>query len=248
MKIDAILLAAGYSTRLYPLTKNFPKPLLDVGGKPVITNIIDKMENFRDLNKIYVVTNNRYLSHFNDWRKNLKTNLKIEIVNDGTLSEEDKLGAIGDIYFAIKEKSITNPVFMIGGDQLFDFQLNDIVTYFKEKNKDVISVCMIKDKNMLKHHGVVKLDKDNKIISFKEKPSNPFSNLAANCLHIYSEKTIAMLKEYLEQGNNPDQPGRFIEWLYPKKEVYGFISKGNIIDIGTPETLEKARKEFTFSS
>jgi len=133
MKIDVILLAAGYSTRLYPLTKNFPKPLLEVAGKPVITNIVEKLENLEDINKIYLVTNNRYFNHFAEWRKNLKTSLKIEILNDETLSEEDKLGAIGDIYFAIKEKSIKNPVLMIGGDNLFDFQLNDVISYFKEK-------------------------------------------------------------------------------------------------------------------
>lgn len=247
-KIDVILLAAGYSTRLYPLTENFPKPLLEVGGKPVITNIVEKLENLKELNKIYVVTNNRYFNHFTEWKKDLKTNLRIEILNDGTLSEKDKLGAIGDIYFTIKEKSITNPILMIGGDNLFDFQLNYIMSYFKEKGKDVVSVSKVEDKNKLRHLGVVNLDKNNKIIFFKEKPDNPFSNLATNCIHLYTEETVTMFKEYLMQGNNPDQPGRFLEWLYPKKEVYGFITNGKIIDIGTHETLEKARREFTFSS
>src|SRR3989344_5263919 len=111
MKIDVILLAAGYSTRLYPLTKNFPKPLLEVAGKPVITNIVEKLENLEDINKIYLVTNNRYFN-----------------------------------YFAEKEKSIKNPVLMIGGDNLFDFQLNDVISYFKEKNRDVVSVSRVEEK------------------------------------------------------------------------------------------------------
>lgn len=245
---DVILLAAGYSTRLYPLTKNFPKPLLEVGGKPVITNIVEKLESLEDIDKVYVVTNNRYFDHFTEWVDNLRTNLKIEILNDGTLSEADKLGAVGDIYFAIKEKQIRNPVMIICGDNLFDFELGNMYSYFLQKNMDVVSLCRIDDVSRLRQLGVVEVDNNNRIVHFKEKPDNPNSNLAANCIYLYTRETVAMFKEYLEQGNNPDQPGRFIEWLYPKKEVYGFINRGRIIDIGTHETLEKARKEFTFSS
>lgn len=246
--LNVILLAAGYSTRLYPLTRNFPKPLLEVGGKPVITSIVEKLESLNEINNIYVITNNRYFNHFTEWMDNLRTNLDIEILNDGTLSEEDKLGAVGDIYFAIKEKKIRNPIMIAGGDNLFDFELGSMYSYFLQKNRDVVSLCRIDDVSRLRQLGVVEMDNNNRIIHFNEKPDNPNSNLAANCIYFYTRETIAMFKEYLEQGNNPDQPGRFIEWLYPRKEIYGFINNGRIIDIGTYETLEKARKEFTFSS
>ncbi len=245
--LDVILLAAGYSTRLYPLTRNFPKHLLEVGGKPVITNIVDKLENL-GVNRVYVVTNNRYFPHFAEWKQGLNTNLEIEILNNGTSSEEKRLGAIGDIYFVIKEKSIANPALVICGDNLFDFKLNKLVSYFREKNRDVVLLSEVADRDVLRHLGVVSLDEDNRITLFKEKPENPFSNLASSGIYLYTKETVAMIKKYLEQGNNPDQPGRFIEWLYPRKDVYGFVNKGRIIDIGTPETLEKARREFTFSS
>mgnify|MGYP001589438432 CR=1 FL=1 len=245
---DVILLAAGYSTRLYPLTKNFPKHLLEIGGKPVITSIVEKLEGLNGVNRTYIVTNNRYFPHFVEWKRNLNTTLEIEILNDGTMSEEHRLGAIGDTYFVIKEKEIANPLMVVCADNLFDFQLNELVSYFRKKERDVISVSVVTDKTMLRHLGVVSLDEDNKIVLFKEKPEEPFSNLATNGIHLYTRETVAMIKEYLMQGNNPDQPGRFLEWLYPRKDVYGFISKGRIIDIGTSESLEKARKEFTFSS
>ncbi len=246
-KLDVILLAAGYSTRLYPLTRNFPKPLLEVAGKPIITNIIEKLENLEEIKNVYVVTNNRYYSHFIKWNEKLKTKLKIEIINDGTLHEQDKMGALGDIYFTINKKLIKGPLMIIGGDNLFDFQLSNIVSFFKEKNKDVVSVCKIEDQNRLRQLGVVKLDEKNKIIFFKEKPEIPLSNFVVNCMYIYTHDTVKRLKEYIEQKNNPDQTGRFVEWLYTRKEIYGFHNKGRIIDVGTTESLEEARKEFTFS-
>ena len=247
-KLDVVILAAGYSTRLYPLTKNFPKPLLEVGEKPVITNIVEKLENLKEIGNVYVITNDKFYKHFLNWEKNLKTTLDIVVISDGTSSEKDKLGAMGDVNFVIKEKSINRPLFIIGGDNLFDFGLRDMVNYFKEKNKDVVCASEIKELSRLKNMGVAKLDKNNKIIFLEEKPENPPSRLAVSCMYLYTKETTSLIKKYLEDGNNPDNTGSFLQWLYPRKEVYAFINKGKIIDIGTPETLEKARKEFIFSS
>ena len=136
----------------------------------------------------------------------------------------------------------------MGGDNLFDFSLENIFSYFKKLNQNVVSACEIKDKERLKHMGVAKLNKDNKILFLEEKPQNPQSTTAINCMYFYTKETVQLFKKYLEEGHNPDPPGGFLQWLYPKKEVYGFVNKGRIIDIGTHETLEKARKEFTSSS
>jgi len=247
-KIDVILLAAGYSTRLYPLTKNFPKPLLEVGGKLVITNIIERLENLKEISNVYVITNDKFYKHFLNWKNNLKTTLDIEVISDGTSSEKDKLGAMGDVNFVIKEKSINGPLFIIGSDNLFDFGLHEIVNYFKEKNKDVVCISKIKELSRLKNMGVAKLDKNNKITFLEEKPENPPSKLAVSCIYLYTKETASLIRKYLDDGNNPDNTGSFLQWLYPRKEVYAFINKGKIIDIGTPETLEKARKEFISSS
>lgn len=246
-KIDVILLAAGYSTRLYPLTKNFPKPLLEVGEKPVITNIIEKLEDLKEISKIYVVTNNRYYNHFVEWKKNLKTKLKIEIINDGTLHEEDKLGAIGDINLVLKLKNPNTDILIIAGDNLFSSILNPFYNYFKGKNENVIVIDELPTLEQAKRHGIVDLDKDSKIISLIEKPENPKSKLIAHVVYLLKKKSVNKIKEYLDEGNNPDAPGYFLQWLYKKDIIYGFRIGGKFFDIGTPETLEKARKEFTSS-
>ena len=246
-KINVILLAAGYSTRLYPLTKNFPKPLLEVGGKSVITNILEKLEALKEISKIYVVTNNRYYNHFVEWKKSLKTKLKIEIINDGTLHEEDKLGAIGDINLVLNSKNINSDVLIIAGDNLFSSNLNTFYNYFKGKNENVIIIDELPTLEQARRHGVVDLDKDSKIISLIEKPENPKSKLIAHGIYLLKKKSINKIKEYLDEGNNPDAPGYFLQWLYKKDAVYGFKIDGKIFDIGTPETLEKARKDFISS-
>ena len=246
-KIDVILLAAGYSTRLYPLTKNFPKPLLEVGGKPVITNIIEKIEDLKEINKIYVVTNNRYYGHFVEWKTKLNTGLDIEIINDGTLHEEDKLGAIGDINLVLNSRDIDSDVLIIAGDNLFSSSLNPLCNYFKRKNENVIVLDELPTMEQAKRYGVVDLDRDSKIISFIEKPENPKSKLITHVVYLLKKKSINKIKAYLDEGNNPDAPGYFLQWLYKKDPIYGFKVGGKYFDIGTPETLEKARKEFTFS-
>ena len=247
-KIDVILLAAGYSTRLYPLTKNFPKPLLEVAGKPVMTNIVEKLENLNELNKVYVVTNNRYYAHFIEWRKKLKTRLKIEIINDGTLHEGDKLGAIGDLNFILSSKKIGSDILIIAGDNLFSSSLNPLYNYFKEKNENVIVVDELPTLEQAKRYGVIDLDRDSKVISLIEKPENPKSKLITHVVYLLKKKSINKIKEYLDEGNKPDAPGYFLQWFYKKDTIYGFKIGGKYFDIGTPETLEKARKEFTSSS
>ncbi|MBI2507673.1 nucleotidyltransferase family protein [Candidatus Woesearchaeota archaeon] len=246
--IDVILLAAGYSTRLYPLTKNFPKPLLEVGGKPVITNIVEKLEPIKEINKVYVVTNNRYCNHFVRWKDNLKTKLDIKIINDGTLHEEDKLGAIGDINLVLSSENINSDVLIIAGDNLFSSSLNPVYDYFKEKNENVIVIVELPTLEQAKKHGVVDLDRDSKIISLIEKPENPKSKLIAHVVYLLKKKSINKIKLYLNEGNNPDAPGYFLQWLYKKDTIYGVKIGGKYFDIGTPETLEKARKEFISSS
>lgn len=247
--MHVLLLAAGYSRRLYPLTENFPKPLLDIGGRPIIEHIIEKLSNLKDIKNIYIVTNQKYYQHFLNWKKDFKTNFKIEILNDGTLSNEDRLGAIGDINFVIENKKINDDLLILGGDQLFNFSLNEFVNFFNKNKRDITMVVKERNKEYIKQSSCVTLDKNNKITFFEEKPQNPKSNLISRCIYIYKKDTLKLIKQYLSEGNNSDQPGRFVQWLHTRKEVLGFVSKENVIDIGTHETLEKARKNFiSFSS
>ena len=242
MITSAIILAAGYATRLYPLTENFPKPLLEIEkNKPVINYIVEKLEK-TEIKKVYVITNNKFFAHFQSWKNNLKTNLKIEIINDNTNSMEDKLGAIGDLNFAINKLKLQEPLMILGGDNLFDFELFPITEYFKKHDRDMTVLSEQKDLEKLKQASCIKINKNNKIIFFEEKPQNPVSSLLGVCIYIYKQDTIDLIKKYIEEGNNPDQPGRFLQWLYKKKEVRGYPTKEIWFDIGTLEQLEKARE------
>lgn len=244
MKLNAILLCAGYATRLYPLTKNFPKPLLEVGGKPVISHTIEKLEEL-NIEKAFIVTNSRYYPHFIAWREQLKTNLNIEIIDDDTSTEETKLGAIADIHFVIEKNHLEGPLLIIAGDNLFDFSLKPMYEYFTATNKTTVSM-MHSDAEKLKKGGAALLDEHNRITHLEEKPLHPHPQAKyANCIYFLDKESVPLIATYLQQGNNPDQPGSFIQWLYPRKEIHGFLNTGRIIDIGTPETLAAARASFT---
>ena len=243
--MKSIILAAGYATRLYPLTKNFPKPLLEVAGKPVINNIIEKIEELPEIKKAYVVTNSRYFQHFQDWKQKLKTKLEIEIIDDKTSSEETRLGAIGDMNLVIQEKNLKGPLLIIAGDNLFDISLLPMYDYFKKTDKTTISLIDVKDVEKLKKGGSVLLDKNNRIIHFEEKSQNPDPKAYyASVIYFLTNEAVKKINQYIAEGNNPDQPGRLIQWLYTREETRGFLNENRIIDIGTPESLEKARKEF----
>jgi len=243
-ELEVLLPCAGYATRLYPLTQNFPKALLEVAGKPVLNHILEKLEKLPGVKKAYLVTNARYYPHFEDWKSRQKTHLQIELLNDGTTDENNRLGCIGDINFVIQQKNLKGPLFVIAGDNLFDFSILPMYEHFRKTNKLTISLTEKTNLEDIKRGSCVLINENNKITFFEEKPQNPRSMLHSNTMYIYDKDAVLKLQQYLQEGNNPDQPGRFIQWLYTRKAVFGFVSKGNLIDIGTPEALERARKEF----
>ncbi|MAH43725.1 hypothetical protein CL614_08475 [archaeon] len=239
----AIILAAGYAKRLYPLTKNFPKPLLEIEkNKPVINYIIEKLEK-TDIEKIYLITNNKYFNHFINWKNNLKTNLNIEIINDNTKTEETRLGAIGDLNFTINKLNLAEPLLILSADNLYDFELTPIMNYFKEKEKDT-TILIEQPEEIIKLTSSVKIDNNSKITLFEEKPKIPKSLLVSIGIYLYTKETVNLIQHYLDSGNNPDQPGRFLQWLYKEKEVHGLTINERWFDIGSLESLEKARKEY----
>jgi len=242
--MKAILLAAGYATRLHPLTKNKPKPLLEVAGKPIVEHIIDKIIEITDIDRIYIVTNQKFTSNFEEWSKNHKSKISIEIINDKTTSNEDRLGAVGDVNFVIETKQPNEDILVVAGDNLFELSLVDLNNFFKEKNKTIIALYDVKDKELAKKYGIVAINENNKVTEFHEKPAEPKSTLASTGIYIFQKKTINLIKNYINEGNSPDKTGEFLEWLFKKEEVYGFVSKEHWYDIGSFEQLEEARKEF----
>ncbi|MBD3164868.1 NTP transferase domain-containing protein [Candidatus Woesearchaeota archaeon] len=243
MKIKSIILCAGYATRLYPLTKNNPKPLLEVNGRPIIEHIILKLGKIREIDEIYVVTNNKFFSHFLEWQARNKSGKKITIVNDRTKSNDDRLGSLGDIKYVVENMNVADDIMIIAGDNIFEFSLNPIVELHKEKNKPVVALYDVKDKELAKQYGIVSVNSENKIVDFREKPQEPKSTLSSTGIYIYPRESVLKLIEFTK-NNDADKAGNFLEWLYKNDDVYCHITEKKWFDIGTKEQLEKARNEF----
>ncbi len=241
--MDAILLAAGYATRLYPLTENTPKPLLSVAGKPILEHIIRKLESIQSLKKIYIVTNDKFEQHFRKWLEDFDSERPIEIINDGTKSNDDRLGALGDIHHLISLKKIDEEILVVAGDNLFELSMIDVFNYFKKTKSNILVLYDVKDPELAKHYGIVEVS-NNLVVNFEEKPVSPKSTLASTGIYIFPKKTISLIKKYIAQGNNPDKTGSFIEWLHKREKVYSYITDKKWYDIGNVDQLEKANKYY----
>jgi glucose-1-phosphate thymidylyltransferase len=236
--MKAVILAAGYATRLRPLTENFPKPLLPVGGRPMLDWIVERVEEVADIDGIHVVTNARYASDFERWA----SGRAIQVHDDGTTSNEDRLGAVGDLRFTIEQARLQGDhLLVIAGDNLFDYSLARYVDWWHGKGTaSALAVRRIPDRELIKQYGVVTIGEDERITSIVEKPDEPQGDLAATATYIYHREHAALLQEYLEGGNSADAPGRFPEWLVHRAPVYGYAFEGLWMDIGDRDQLRTA--------
>lgn len=242
--MKAIILAAGYATRLYPLTMNKAKALLEINGKTILDYIIDKVNEVDQIDEVIIVSNHKFIDQFIKWKENNNCIKKVTIMDDGSTSDENKLGAIGDIRLAINEKNIKEEVMVIAGDNLFTYSLLELYNYFTSINKDCIVASEIGQADELKRMGVVLLDAQSKVIDFEEKPQVPKSNIAIFATYVYTKETLSLFDEYIKQGNNTDAPGHFPEWLYKKKDVYAYTFIGECYDIGTHEAYKMVQSSF----
>lgn len=242
--MECILLAAGYATRLYPLTENLPKALLTLGSKTILDMVVEKIEKIDDIRHIYIVTNHRFAGQFEEWAKTYQGNKIVEVLDDGTTNNDNRLGAIGDIQYVIDQKKIDDEIFVLASDNIFDFELTDMMDLYRAKDADVISAHYIADKTVLQSMGVVELDADQKVIGFIEKPSEPKSHYGAPPFYIYRKSSTKLIERYLKEGNNPDAPGHFIPWLIGQTAVYAYTFDAMNIDIGTPRAYEEAQQLF----
>jgi glucose-1-phosphate thymidylyltransferase len=244
--VKALILAAGYAVRLYPLTKTFPKPLLEVGGRPMIEHIIDKLETVAEIDEIIVVTNSKFISRFKAWAAGLKSSKRISLVDDLTSSLADKRGAIGDMDFAINRKRIKDDLLVIGGDNIFDGGLEGFCAFAEQNSPHpVIGAYDIKDIRQANKYGIVKLNKKGKIIDFKEKPAAPRSTLVAMCLYFFPKTKLKLIKQYLKsKAHKSDATGFYIDWLRRTESVYAYLFGGHWYDIGDRKFYDKAKKTF----
>jgi len=242
-----IILAAGYATRLYPLTLNQPKPLLEVAGKPMLEHVLDNISTVDEIDHAYIVTNQKFAGHFERWAASYKRpNLKFgfTIVNDQSTDDSNKLGAIGDMHLVITKHAIDDGVIVVGGDNLFSEDLAGFGDYCREKNSPVTAVYDVGDLEQIKKYNAIDIDDDGRITFFEEKPANPKSTLTGTALYYYPQTALPLIRQYIEEGNNPDQPGRLVQWLYPRVPFYAWKVPGLWYDVGSLETLEEANRVF----
>ncbi|RPA60686.1 nucleotidyltransferase family protein [Aerococcus agrisoli] len=243
--MKAIILAAGYATRLYPLTKNQPKPLLKVGNQTILDSIVEKMVAVEELDEIFIVTNDKFHTHFEEWAKEATYDIKLTVINDGTLSNEDRLGALGDIHFVIEQAKVEDDLMIAAGDNLFGFSLVDLVSFYKAHEGNAISIYKEDDLKQLVRGGTADIDKSGKIIGFEEKPAQVNYPYAVPTFYIIQKEDLILFDAYKNEGHNMDANGNFIPYLLDHSSVYGFVFDEYRYDIGTLESYEQVQKLFT---
>ncbi len=242
--MKAIILAAGYATRLYPLTKDRPKALLDIAGRPIINYITDELEKIPAIDTVYIASNAKFFDAFEKWCNSYSGRLNIVAVNDGTTDDSNKLGAVGDINFTVNTCKIDDDLLVIAGDNIFTFELKDYYNFFKEKNADTILVKRLDKIEDLRRMANVLTDETGKVTEMEEKPQNPKTDLAAFASYIYKKDTLPLIKKYLAEGGNPDAPGFFPSWLHKIRPVYAYEFCGECYDIGTHDSYKEVNEIF----
>ena len=246
--MNALILAAGYATRLYPLTLTKAKPLLDVAGKAMMEWVIDNLAPIEGLEKVYVVTNNKFAADFQAWADRYNQThpkLAFEIINDGSTSDADKLGAIGDINLVVARAGLAeSDLLVVAGDNLFNQSLDEFGKFCSSHKQAVLGVYDVGSLDEAKKYGVVAINAGGVITQFVEKPAEPPSTLIGIALYYYPRHIVPMFATYVAAGNNPDQPGRFVQWLYPQVPMLTWRVPGTWFDVGSKETLEEANRIF----
>jgi glucose-1-phosphate thymidylyltransferase len=246
--VKLIVLAAGYATRLHPLTQNHPKPLLPVAGKPMMEHVLDNLMPIDEIDEIYVVTNAKFADHFGAWTSDYKIGDKVRpitIINDGSTDDSNRLGAIGDLNLVLNEAHIDDDIIVVGGDNLFSHSLKEFGEYCRRRNAPVTGVYDVGDLEEIKRYNSIEIDDHDRIIFFEEKPSAPKSTLTGIALYYYPRTVLSLIRQYIAEGNNPDQPGRLVQWMYPRTPFYVWRVPGIWFDVGAKETLEEANRIFS---
>jgi glucose-1-phosphate thymidylyltransferase len=235
--MKVVILAAGYATRLRPLTDTMPKPLLPVGGRPIVDWIVENARAIPEVDGIHLVTNGRFADQFHRWAGPLG----VVVHDDGTFTNEDRLGAVGDLQLAIERGAIDEDLLVVAGDNLFDYRLADFVAdCTRREPASAVAVYECGDLELATHYGIVELDADDRVQYFIEKPDDPPSTLAATATYFYPRAHVPLVRRYLDDGHAPDQAGSFVAWLYRREPVYGYRFDGEWFDIGNHAQLLEA--------
>ena len=240
--MKCLILAAGYATRLYPLTENFPKPLLKVQDKTILDWLLEDIDQSGVVDGYVVISNHKFVKHFEDWANGHR--LPIKVLDDGTESNETRLGAVRDIQFAIDELGLKEDLLVIAGDNLLNFSLTGFISYQREKDSTCIMRYFEPDINKLHKTGVAEVAEDDRIISMEEKPAEPKSNWCTPPFYIYKASDVPLVKKGIESGCGVDAPGSFIAWLSTQTAVYAYEMPGRRFDIGNLESYKEVQESY----
>lgn len=240
--MKCLILAAGYATRLYPLTENFPKPLLKVGDKTILDWLVDDIDTAGAVDEYVVISNHKFACHFEDWAKTKAQ--KITVVDDGTDTNETRLGAVKDIQFAIDKLGLDDDMLVIAGDNVLDFSLTKFMAYAQEKKTSCIMRYYEPETKKLLKSGVVDIDECDKVLSMTEKSPTPATNWCCPPFYYYTARDAKLVQSGIDSGCGTDAPGSYIAWLCTQTEVHAMGMPGSRYDIGNLESYEAVKAEY----
>lgn len=240
--MKCLILAAGYATRLYPITQNFPKPLLDVNGKTILDWLVDDIDTAGCVDEYVVISNHRFAQHFEHWAAQKPQ--KITVVDDGTSTNETRLGAVCDIQFAIDQLHLDDDMLVIAGDNVLDFSMTRFIDYAREKQTSCVMRFYVEDLKTLQKSGVLSIDDSDRITSMVEKPAEPESNWCCPPFYYYTRADARLVRAGIEAGCGTDAPGSYIAWLCTQTAVHAMQMPGQRYDIGDVASYEEVKQTY----
>lgn len=240
-----IVIAAGYATRLYPLTENFPKPLLKIGNSTILGRLLDDIDKIYDIDEHIIVTNHKFTSHFEKWSAKHKMLKPVRIIDNGTETNETRLGAVKDLLLAIDRCNVNDDILVVAADNILDFSLQGFVDFFKEKDTSVIMCHNEPELKKLQRTGVIAVDENMKVLQMQEKPEKPVSNWAVPPFYIYSRNDLPLIKDCMNHGCGFDAPGNLAHYLCENTDIHAWIMPGKRFDIGSLDSYEEAKNLFS---
>ena len=247
--MKTIILAAGYATRLGPISESTPKPLLPVAGRPLVEHVIAWLETVQDPDSICMVTNHKYMADFEQWRRDcagrMKAASRIDLIDNGTTRNEERLGAIGDLAFVLSARAIDEDIMVLAADSIFNFSLARLQAFFAEKRAPMITIWHVKDPGELRRTGNAAVDEDFRVTGFVEKPEKPISPYGVPPAYLFPRATLPLIGQYLDEGNNPDAPGHFIAWLHRRVPIYAMLIEKPPHHIGSLESYQDVQERLS---
>ena len=240
--MKCLILAAGYATRLYPLTENFPKPLLKVQDKTILDWLVDDIDGAGLVDEYIVISNHKFARHFQEWAAGKRQ--KITVVDDGTSTNETRLGAVCDIRFAVDSLGLTGDMLVIAGDNVLDFSLQRFVRYADAKRTSCVMRFEEPNDERLHKCGVLEIDDNDRIMSMEEKPAQPKSHWVCPPFYYYTSEDAARIPAAIADGCGTDAPGSFIAWLCRHTSVHAMEMPGRRYDIGNLQSYEEVQQQY----